>query len=230
MASAISMADAPNLRRISVMSVEALMMFPVRSMWSVTGLGPDPTWPDAARPDRTWSVGCCGAAATMALNSSGGVAPASWAAAVDPAEVPMVRSAVVTSSPASNRPAMTPISHALPVEPPPPRTKARSGFACPLNAGAGSVCGWDWTDAGNPGAVVGPGFIDEEVDVFNGVAFREVRDGRSQWRLAQSRDRGLQGAPTVDTAFMGLTSCQKFTITRKLSLRRNPRNCRGRRR
>jgi hypothetical protein len=33
---------------------------------------------------------------------------------------------VVTSSPASNRPAMTPISHALPVHPPPPRTNARS--------------------------------------------------------------------------------------------------------
>ena len=33
-----------------------------------------------------------------------------------------VRWAVVTSSPASNRPAMTPISHALPVDPPPPRT------------------------------------------------------------------------------------------------------------
>ena len=53
-------------------------------------------------------------------------APAIWAAAVEPAHVPMVRSAVVTFSPASNRPAMTPISHALPVDPPPPRTNARA--------------------------------------------------------------------------------------------------------
>ena len=65
----------------------------------------------------------------MAASSSVGVAPASWAAAVEPADVPMVRSAVVTSSPASNRPAMTPISHALPVDPPPPRTNARSPAA-----------------------------------------------------------------------------------------------------
>jgi hypothetical protein len=61
----------------------------------------------------------------MAAKRSVGVAPASWAAVVEPADVPMVRSAVVTSSPASNRPAMTPISHALPVDPPPPRTNAR---------------------------------------------------------------------------------------------------------
>src|SRR4051794_35883263 len=70
----------------------------------------------------------------MAARSSVGVAPASWAAAVEPADVPMVRSAVVTSSPASKRPAMTPISHALPVDPPPPRTNARSPAA-----GAGPV-------------------------------------------------------------------------------------------
>src|SRR5215213_3348685 len=60
----------------------------------------------------------------MAANSSVGVAPAICAAAVEPADVPMVRSAVVTSSPASHRPAMTPISQALPVDPPPPRTSA----------------------------------------------------------------------------------------------------------
>ena len=49
-----------------------------------------------------------------------------WAAAVDPADVPMIRSASVTSIPASNRPAMTPITQALPADPPPPRTNARS--------------------------------------------------------------------------------------------------------
>jgi len=47
-------------------------------------------------------------------------------ASADPADVPMTRSAPVTSSPASNRPAMTPISQALPAAPPPPRTSARS--------------------------------------------------------------------------------------------------------
>ena len=65
----------------------------------------------------------------MAASSSVGVAPAIWAAAVEPADVPIVRSAVVTSSPASNRPAITPISQALPVDPPPPRTRARSPAA-----------------------------------------------------------------------------------------------------
>src|SRR5690554_2934052 len=41
----------------------------------------------------------------------------------------MIRSAVDTSSPASYRPAMTPISQALPIDPPPPRTNARSPMA-----------------------------------------------------------------------------------------------------
>ena len=65
----------------------------------------------------------------MAANNSVVLAPASWAAAVEPADVPMVTSAVVTSKPASKRPAMTPISHAFPVDPPPPRTSARSPAA-----------------------------------------------------------------------------------------------------
>jgi hypothetical protein len=55
---------------------------------------------------------CWGIAETVAANSSVGVAPAIWAAAVEPADVPIVRSAVVTSKPASKRPAMTSISHA----------------------------------------------------------------------------------------------------------------------
>ncbi len=100
----------------------------------------------------------------VAAYSSAGVAPASWAAVVDPEDVPMVRSAVVTSSPASKRPATTPITQALPADPPPPRTSARS-VEC----------------------------RDEEGVVFMGVAFRELRVGRSRWRLPQSRDRGLAG-------------------------------------
>jgi hypothetical protein len=65
----------------------------------------------------------------MAASSSVGVSLVIWAAAVDPADVPMIRSASVTSNPAANRPAMTPINHALPVDPPPPRTNARSPAA-----------------------------------------------------------------------------------------------------
>ncbi|MET1057994.1 MAG: hypothetical protein ABWX84_00220, partial [Nocardioides sp.] len=73
-------------------------------------------WPAAARvgarpgSDPPVPVRARGAAARMAASRSAGVAPATWAAAVEPADVPIVRSAVVTSSPASNRPAMTPIS------------------------------------------------------------------------------------------------------------------------
>ena len=58
--------------------------------------------------------------------SSAGFAQVIWAAAVDPADVPMIRSASVTSSPAAYRPATTPISHALPADPPPWRTSARA--------------------------------------------------------------------------------------------------------
>src|ERR1035438_2650754 len=62
----------------------------------------------------------------MLASSWVGAALVIWTAAVDPADVPMIRSASVTSNPASNRPAMTPINHALPADPPPPRTNARS--------------------------------------------------------------------------------------------------------
>jgi hypothetical protein len=34
----------------------------------------------------------------------------------------------------------------------------------------------------------------EDGVVLMGVAFRELPDGRSRWRLPQSRDRGLQGS------------------------------------
>src|SRR5215218_6032094 len=63
----------------------------------------------------------------MAANSSAGRVPlVIWAATVDPAYVPMMRSASVTSTCASERPAMSPSSHALPAAPPPARTKARA--------------------------------------------------------------------------------------------------------
>src|SRR6516225_6847381 len=62
----------------------------------------------------------------MAAYSSAGRVPlVIWAATVDPADVPMMRSASVTSTSASDRPAMRPSSHALPAAPPPARTRAR---------------------------------------------------------------------------------------------------------
>src|SRR6478735_9922723 len=63
----------------------------------------------------------------MAAYKSAGPAPlVIWAATVEPAEVPMTRSASVTSMPASTSPAMRPSSQALPAAPPPARTSARS--------------------------------------------------------------------------------------------------------
>src|SRR5580693_2719521 len=62
----------------------------------------------------------------MAAYSSAGLLPlVIWAATVDPADVPMMRSASVRSTPASARPAMRPSCHALPAAPPPARTRAR---------------------------------------------------------------------------------------------------------
>src|SRR5262252_9373526 len=49
----------------------------------------------------------------------------SSAPTTDPAEVPTTTSADARSIPASARPATTPISHAMPVMPPPPRTSPR---------------------------------------------------------------------------------------------------------
>src|SRR3954462_12747518 len=132
-------------------------------------MGPGPP------PGLTGAVRCWGAAATVAASSSVGLALVIWAAAVDPADVPMMRSAVVTSSPASNRPAMTPINQALPVDPPPPRTKARSPAAGTRPASA--ACGWPWSDVGRSEAVVGVTCRGEEGAVFMGVASRELPDG-----------------------------------------------------
>ena len=117
-----------------------------------------------------------------------------WAAAVDPAEVPTIRSASVTSTPAPKRPATMPITQALPVDPAPPRTNARS-----------------------PRASVEPDGEVEEGVAFKGVPFAKLRVGRSRWRLHQSHDPGLQGAPTVGTAFMGLTSCRSFANAGKVA-------------
>jgi len=46
----------------------------------------------------------------------------------EPAEVPMIRSASVTPMPTSWRPKRRPISQAIPVVPPPPRTSAFVGW------------------------------------------------------------------------------------------------------
>ena len=217
---------------MSAASSAAAMIRLVLSMWSATG-------PTGTRPpsDLTGSVRCWGAALRMAASSSAGVALVIWAAAVDPADVPMIRSASVTSKPASNRPAMTPISHALPADPPPWRTNARSPAA--RTRLVASICGRSWSDLGRSAAVVEVKYRDEEGVVFMGVAFRELPIGRSRWRLPQSRDRGLRGAPTADTAFTGLTSCRRITIAGTLARRRRgaqsascrlPRRCRTRRR
>lgn len=108
-AASISSAAAPSLRRMSAASLAAPMIslvFSIMAAARMVGEGPPP---DPAVPVGGWD-----AWARIAAKSSGGWAPPIWAATVDPADVPMIRSAWVTSVPTSNRPAMTPISHALP--------------------------------------------------------------------------------------------------------------------
>ena len=148
-AASVSSAAAPILRRMSAASSAAPMIALVFSRRSAAGLCGTCPPSDPTGPVRGW-----GAAARMPASSSAGrVALVIWAADVDPADVPMIRSAPVTSSPASNRPAMTPISHALPAAPPPPRTNARSPAA-----GARLMSSTCWSEG----------------VVFLGVAFREV--------------------------------------------------------
>ena len=138
----------------------------------------------------------------MAAYSSAGRVPlVIWAATVDPADVPMMRSASVTSTPASDRPAMRPSSHALPAAPPPARTKARL-FELPACLAA-STC---WSGIGQfpcrgvrVTAMPSEVLVElmrgaEEGVVFMGVAFRGLPSGRSRLRLPQSRDRALQGS------------------------------------
>src|SRR6201999_2469589 len=60
-----------------------------------------------------------------ANSSAGGTLLRSCAAAVAPDDVPITRAAAsVISRPASASPATTPIVHACPADPPPPRTRA----------------------------------------------------------------------------------------------------------
>src|SRR3954469_7482439 len=100
----------------------------------------------------------------MAAYSSAGRVPlVIWAATVDPADVPMMSSAPVTSRPASERPAMSPSSHALPAAPAPARTRARASgwLGCRL-ASAEVVARMRGVEEGN---------------VLKGVAFRECAEG-----------------------------------------------------
>ncbi len=113
-AASISSAAAPILRRMSAASLAAAMIRFVLSMWSMTG--PTGGCPPLGPSGRPW---CGDAASRMAVSSSVGEALVTWAVAVAPADVPMIRSASVTSTPALDRPAMTPISHAFPADPPP---------------------------------------------------------------------------------------------------------------
>jgi tRNA-Thr(GGU) m(6)t(6)A37 methyltransferase TsaA len=109
--------------------------------------------------------------------------------AVDPAEVPTIRSASVTSSPASSRPAMTPINQALPVDPPPPRTSARSPAGTRQAASAGS-----WSGSGLGRSEAGAEVtcrVEKGVVLIEGAS-RRLSGGRSRWRLPQSRDRALR--------------------------------------
>src|SRR5580698_553055 len=125
-----------------------------------------------------------------AYKSAGRVPLVIWAATVDPADVPMMRSASVTSTPASDRPAMRPSSHALPAAPPPARTNARLSELPALIRGV------------------------EEGVVFMGAAFRGLPVGRSQSRLPQSRDPALRGSTHYGYCVHGgLTSCRWITIT-----------------
>ena len=183
----MSSAAAPILRRMSAASSAEAMIVLVLSRWSATGLfGTRP------RSDPTGPVRCWGAAARMAASSSVGVAPAIWAAAVEPADVPMVRSAVGHVQPGIEQAGDDADQ---------PRVAGRSAATedqRSLARGAHPPCGVDLrlilVGLGRSEAVVEVGCGVEEGVVFMGVAFRELPGGRSRWRLAQSRDRGLQGS------------------------------------
>jgi hypothetical protein len=147
----------------------------------------------------------------MAANSSAGRVPlVIWAATVDPAEVPIIRSAEVASTPASDRPAMRPICHALPAAPPPARTKAR--LPAPPAGLMASAC---WLGLGQlpcPGvpAAAMPSEVGVELMcgvgegvVFTGVAFRGCLSGAPSRDYLSRAIMPCGGAPITDTAFMG---------------------------
>ncbi|MNV68437.1 hypothetical protein D3C71_1612900 [compost metagenome] len=88
------------------------------------------------QPSRTSAPADAGISASAgsdwAANSSSRLLPeASAAPAKEPADVPNIASAFPRSTSASDRPSITPISQAIPVTPPPPRTTARvPAFGC----------------------------------------------------------------------------------------------------
>jgi hypothetical protein len=59
----------------------------------------------------------------------------------------------------------------------------------------------------------------EEGVVFMGVAFRELPVGAPGGDYLSRAIVDCRGAPTADTAFMGLTSCRWITIAGKLARR-----------
>src|SRR3984957_11910467 len=153
-----------------------------------------------------------------ASSSVGGIPLVIWAAAGDPADVPMVRSASVISNPASKRPAITPISHALPTDPAPPRTSARSPAA--RTRVVSSTCGCSSLDLGGSDAVAEANCGIEEGVVFKGAALRELRLGRSRWRLPQSRDHGLQARTHCKYCVHGSHLPPTITTAKTLARRR----------
>lgn len=83
----------------------------------------------ASAPSRGVSTSRWNARSTRVWKSVGRSTPLLiCAATTDPAEVPNRNSASVTSTPASARPASTPVAQGIPATPPPPRTSAPSFF------------------------------------------------------------------------------------------------------
>jgi hypothetical protein len=141
----------------------------------------------------------------MAAYSSAGRVPlVIWAATVDPADVPMMRSASVTSTPASDRPAMRPSSHALPAAPPPARTKARL-FELPACLVA-STC---WSGIAQfPCRGVRVTAMPSEVVV---ELMRGVEEGVCSWESPFADC--LSGAPNCDYLSRAIVRCRVAPIT-----------------
>src|SRR5215204_1441241 len=114
---------------------------------------------------------------------------------------------------------MTPINQALPADPPPPRTNARSPAA--RTRLMASTCSWSCSDISRSEAVVEVKCRVEEGVVFMGVAFRaNFLAGAPGGDYLSRAIVHCSGAPTADTAFMGLTSCRWITIAETLAPRR----------